>query len=69
MIVETYKVEAITGAGYGHKTNIILGHAVYFTLFRNGIKYDCSTSFMENFDHSFSQWNKFIHDLLSSDTI
>lgn len=68
MTIETYKVEVITGPLPG---DWVVGQygKVYFRLFRNGIKYDCSTIIEQDYDRSFSEWNAFIHDLLSSDTI
>lgn len=69
MIVETYKVEAITGPGYGESTETILGMAVFFKLWRNGVYYNASTMVYDKFDYSFTEWNKLLHDLLSHDTI
>lgn len=69
MIVETYKVKAVTGPGYGQSTETILGVEIFFRLWRNGVRYNVSTTFYENWDYSFTEWNKLLHDLLSSDTI
>lgn len=70
MTIDTYKVEAaVMGSGYAKDPETILCYRVYFILFRNGIKYDASADFGSECDRSFAEWNVFIHDLLSSDTL
>jgi hypothetical protein len=74
MQIKVTKVEELASLGYGDSSNEALGYTVFFTMYRNGCRYNCSTYFLhanKNVfeDYSFTTWAIKIYDLLSSDTL